>query len=151
MRRLAGWMAMTAAVLALAGLAAPAQAQVGAGTMAGDVVDGTGAAVPGASVTATAVGTRRARTVVSGVDGAYVVAGVLPGEYRVEVEMTGFRRHVRVGVRLATGETIGVDLQLEVGGPGEAVTVTADAPLLRSEHVGPRPRRRQPQESSSCR
>ena len=56
-----------------------------------------------------------------------------PGAYRVRVELSGFRPLVREGVRLATGETVRLDLQLELGGLTEALTVTADAPLLRSE------------------
>src|SRR6185369_6599136 len=42
----------------------------------------------------------------------------------------------RDGVRVATGETIRLDLRLEVGQLSEGVTVTADAPLLRSETSG---------------
>ena len=66
----------------------------------------------------------------------YVVPGPGPGLYRVRVELSGFRPLTRDGIRLATGETVRLDLQLEVGGVTEAVTVTADAPLLRSETSG---------------
>ena len=54
----------------------------------------------------------------------------------MRVELSGFRPLTREGVRLATGETIRLDLQLELGALTEAVTVTADAPLLRSETSG---------------
>ena len=50
--------------------------------------------------------------------------------------MSGFRPLAREGIRLATGETRRLDMQLEVGALTEAITVTEDAPLLRSETSG---------------
>ena len=46
----------------------------------------------------------------------YFVAGLAPGAYRVRVELSGFRPLTREGIRLATGETVRLDLQLELGG-----------------------------------
>jgi hypothetical protein len=63
------------------------------------------------------------RTVLTGQDGAYSVHGLAPGLYRVRVELTGFRSLTREGIRLATGETLRLDLRLEIGGLTEAVTV----------------------------
>ncbi len=60
----------------------------------------------------------------------------MPGLYRVRVELEGFRSLTREGVRLSTGETVRLDLQLAVGALTDAVTVTVDAPLLRSETAG---------------
>lgn len=54
------------------------------------------------------------------------------GVYRIEAERAGFKKFVRDGVRLQTGETITVDVTLEVGQRTEAVTVTAEAPLPRT-------------------
>lgn len=108
-----------------------AGAQIGAGSIAGTLVDQAGAAVPGATVTLIAVGTNATRRLVTGPDGVYVAPALAPGAYRVRVESGGFRPLTRDGVRVATGETVRVDLRLEVGGLAEAVTVTADAPLLR--------------------
>jgi hypothetical protein len=113
-----------------------AVAQIGGGAMAGNVIDQAGAAVPGATVTITAVGTNLSRTTVTGREGIYVFTGLAPGAYRVRVELGGFRPLTREGVRLATGETVRLSLQLELGALTEAVTVTADAPLLRSETSG---------------
>jgi Carboxypeptidase regulatory-like domain len=118
------------------GIASPVAAQIGAGALAVNVVDQAGAAVPGATVTVIAVGTRLSRTVVTGRDGAYSVQGLAPGSYQVRVESSGFRPLIREGIQLATGEIVRLDLQLEVGGLTEAITVTADAPLIRSEASG---------------
>jgi hypothetical protein len=112
--------------------AIPLAAQIGAGALAGDIVDQAGAAVPGATITVVAEGTNRSRTAVTGLDGSYRAPGLAPGLYRIRVELNGFRPLTRNGVRIATGETVRLDLTLTVGGVTEAVTVTADAPLLRS-------------------
>ena len=123
-------------LLASVWIASPVGAQIGAGALAGHVVDQAGAAVPGATVTVTAVGTSLSRTVVTSQTGGYVVPGLAPGSYRVRVELSGFRPLTREAIRLATGETVRVDLQLQLGALSEAITVTADAPLLRSDTSG---------------
>src|SRR4249919_3314090 len=110
----------------LVSVPAAAAAQVGAGALTGVVSDGTGQVVPGASVTATAVGTNQSRTVTTAADGGYSIHGLTPGEYRVRVEVNGFQPLSREGVGVATGETIRVDLQVTVGGLSETVTVTGD-------------------------
>ena len=114
----------------------PAGAQVGAGALTGNVSDQAGATVPGATVTVTSAGISRSHTSVTRTDGRYSVQGLAPGSYRVRVELSGFRPLTREGVRLATGETVRLDLQLEVGGLTDAITVRADALLVRSETSG---------------
>ena len=109
---------------------------MGAGALTGVVSDGTGQAVPGASVTATAVGTNQSRTVITAADGGYSIHGLTPGEYRVRVELNGFQPLSRDGVGVATGETIRLDLQVTVGGLSETVTVTGDASVLRGATSG---------------
>jgi hypothetical protein len=116
-------------------LACPAAAQVGGSALTGRVVDQAGAGVPGATVTLTAAATNASRTTVSGPEGTYVFATLAPGAYRVHVQLSGFRPITREGIRLATGETVRLDLELVVG-VSDAITVNADAPLLRSETSG---------------
>lgn len=53
-------------------------------SLAGAVVDGTKAALPGATITATMVDTGRASTTVSDVRGEYRLRGLAPGRYRVQ-------------------------------------------------------------------
>ena len=119
-------------------LATPARlaAQVGSGALGGTVRDETGAPLPGATVTATASGTRQTRMALTGQDGAYTFPSLPPGTYQIRVELNGFRPLAHDGVKIATGETIRLELQLQVGGLTEAVTVTADAPLLRTGTSG---------------
>ncbi len=116
--------------------ASPADAQIGRGALIGRVVDQDGAGVSGASVTLTSAGTSVARTVVADESGGYSFPGLAPGTYQVRIELSGFRPLTREGIRLATGETVRLDLRLEIGRLTEGITVSADASLLRSETSG---------------
>ena len=89
--------------------------------------------MPGATVTVTNVETNQQRVVVSSGDGVYTAPSLAPGEYRVDVELSGFKPIRREGIRLSTGEKARIDFDLAVGDVREQVTVTADAPILRAE------------------
>ena len=71
--------------------------------------------------------------VVSTGDGVYTVASLAPGEYRLDVQLSGFKPVRREGIRLATGEKARIDFDLAVGDIQEQVTVVADAPIVRAE------------------
>src|SRR5215472_14916349 len=109
-----------------------ARAQVAGATITGVVKDQAGAAVPGATITVTDVGTNRQRVVTSSREGIYAAAGLTPGVYRVDVELAGFKPLRRTGIQLETGETAQLDIVQEIGDHREQVTVTADAPVLRA-------------------
>src|SRR6185436_18378772 len=110
-----------------------ARAQTGAGAIAGMVKDHAGAAVPGATITVTEIRTNRQRIVASTNDGVYTAPSLAPGEYRLDLQLTGFKPVRREGVRLATGEKVRIDFDLSVGDIREQVTVFGDAPIVRSE------------------
>ena len=111
----------------------PAYAQTGAGEITGLVKDQAGAAVPGASITVTETRTNLQRVAVSSGDGVYTAASLAPGDYRLDVELAGFKTVRREGVHLATGEKARIDFDLSVGEVREQVTVVADAPIVRAE------------------
>ena len=54
----------------------------------------------------------------------------IPGEYRLDIELAGFKPVRREGVRLSTGEKARVDFDLSVGDIREQVTVVADASIV---------------------
>ena len=117
--------------LALTGSAA--LAQVAAGEITGIVKDQAGAAVAGATITVTETRTNLQRVVISTGDGVYTAASLAPGEYRLDVELAGFKPVRREGVHLSTGEKARLDFDLSVGDVRERVTVVADAPIARME------------------
>ena len=121
----------------------PLRAQVAAGEITGIVKDQAGAAVPGATVTVTNVATNRQRVVVSSGDGVYTAPSLPPGDYRVDVELSGFKPMRRDGHPAVDGrEGARSTSTLAVGDVREQVTVTADAPMLRAETRQPRHGRR---------
>jgi hypothetical protein len=125
---LAKWAAL-GLVLVLAG-APPVLAQAVYGSVAGNVVDSTGAAVPGANVTVTSLDRKTADSVVSNSSGNYEKGRLLPGMYEVKAELSGFKAaqvsHVRVNVDTQTK----VDLKLETGDISETITVEGTASQL---------------------
>jgi len=111
----------------------PAGAQAATGEITGRVKDQAGAAVPGATITVTETRTSVQRIAVSTGDGIYTAASLAPGQYRLEVELAGFKTVRREAIRLATGEKARVDFDLSVGDVRELVTVVGDAPIVRGE------------------
>jgi hypothetical protein len=111
---------------------ASSAAQIGAGQVTGTIIDMQRGPARGATVTATRIRGGAVRTVVSSSSGDYTLPALAPGEYRIEVELSGFRPIRREGVRVETGETIRLDFTLVVGTLTDATTVTADAPVLRA-------------------
>jgi carboxypeptidase family protein len=120
-------------VAAVVARPAPASAQTASATVTGAVRDQGGAAVPGATITVSNLATNQARIAVTTGAGMYAVVGLSPGEYRVTVDLPGFKAIERTGIRLTTGETARLDFTVAVGDVREEVTVTADAPPLRAE------------------
>ena len=109
---------------------AAAWAQEFRGTITGRVVDAQGAVIPNVKITATLVSTGAKSDTTSGVDGLYTIPFLSPGAYRLEAQVTGFKRYVRDAVEVSTGERLGLDIKLELGQISESVTVTAETPLL---------------------
>jgi hypothetical protein len=129
-------MRVVAAAVVFCVLAVPVEAQIGAGTLSGRLTDHAADPVPGAVITVTDASAARSRVVATDSAGNYAVPALPPGTYQLRVELNGFKTLVRDGVRIATGEDVRLDLQVEVGSVTEAVTVRADAPLLRSGTSG---------------
>src|SRR5436190_22408444 len=102
-------------MLSLWGAAILLAAQIGAGQITGVLRDDAGAVVPGATITVTETRTNRQRVVVSAGDGVYTAAGLAPGEYRLDIALSGFKAIRRDGIRLSTGQQARLDFALAVG------------------------------------
>jgi hypothetical protein len=118
--------------VALVCLPAPARAQAVSGTLLGTVKDGTGAAVPGASVTITNADTGFTRTVQADAQGEYSAPQIPTGTYAVKGELTGFKTITLSNVHVGVDQKVRIDLKLEVGGVAEAITVEAETPLVQT-------------------
>ena len=112
-----------------------ASAQAVSGTLLGNVTDTSGAAVPGATVTARETQTNVSRTVSTNETGYYIFSSLQNGTYAVEAELQGFKKVLRDGVRVDVNTTVRVDLKLEVGQLNETVEVAAETPLLQTDRT----------------
>jgi hypothetical protein len=113
--------------------AIPAVAQSDRGTITGTVVDPSGAVVPGASITVTNVATKSEIPTVTTATGNFTVASVPAGMYDISVTASGFNKYIQTGVQVQVALTFRLDVVLKVGAATESVTVSAEAPLLRTE------------------
>jgi outer membrane receptor protein involved in Fe transport len=102
----------------------PAYGQVEAGTVSGTVKDSTGAVVAGATVTAKNQATGAERTVQSGDNGQYNLAGLNPGMYEVTVTSSGFATF-KARAEISVGGHTTVDVQLAISGQATTVEVVA--------------------------
>ena len=112
--------------------AAAAFSQTSNGVIRGIVSDSSGAVIGGAKVIATAAATGVEYSSTSNDAGLYNIPGLPAGAYTLTVERAGFRKYVRTGLTIATGETLALDVTLEVGDINQSVTVTAEAPQVES-------------------
>ena len=126
-------------VAALVGAAAmPALAQQGRTELRGRVTDETGGALPGVTVFIQNEADGTFREVITGADGSYFAAQLLPGVFTVTVALPGFTTFQTTGYELRVGQTLPLDIVLGVGALEETVTVSGQAPLvdLTSAEVG---------------
>ncbi|MGH9783632.1 MAG: carboxypeptidase regulatory-like domain-containing protein, partial [Terriglobia bacterium] len=121
---------MFLSLLLMATLAAgQAQARVTA-AISGRVLDASGGAVPGATVTAKSLETGATRVVTTDEAGNYRALSLSVGRQEVKAEKAGFKAAVRTGISLAVGQEAVVNLQLEVGELLQQVTVSEEVPLV---------------------
>lgn len=111
----------------------PAAAQIGAATITGRVMDPTGAMVPNVNVLIVNTETNFQFSTATNSEGLFRVQSLQPGRYRINFEAAGFKRLVRENVELRTGDTLPVDVSLEVGTVAESVEIKASVPLLETE------------------
>jgi hypothetical protein len=107
-----------------------AAAQQTTGNIQGRVTDAQGAAVPGATVTGKNSATGFVRSEVSDAEGAYRLTGLPVGTYDITAELQGFTKFERKQVIVSVGQSVPIDVTLNVAGVQEAVTVTGESPMI---------------------
>jgi hypothetical protein len=105
-------------------------AQVAHAELRGTVVDESGAALPGASITATHVDTGVARTAVSSSTGAFTMPALPVGRYRLQFDLAGFGTVVQEGIVLSVGQSASLSVTMKLASVQETITVTGEAPLV---------------------
>src|SRR3954447_3730214 len=118
-----------AAILSIAHVSA----QVSTAELSGAVVDPSGAAVANAKVVAITTATNQPHETVTSSSGTYVLSLLPPGDYRMEVEVPGFKKLEQTGVTLQINQQAEINLTLQIGDVSQIAQVTGQAPLLETE------------------
>ncbi|MBI4873876.1 MAG: carboxypeptidase regulatory-like domain-containing protein, partial [Acidobacteria bacterium] len=101
-------------------------AQTFSGSVSGTVVDGSGAAIPGSTVTLVNEKTGEPRTAATTESGDFIFTALQPGVYTIKVQREGFRSFQRTANVVTSGDRLSLGkLELAVGARAEFVTVTA--------------------------
>lgn len=104
------------------------------GSISGVVTEASGAVVPKASVTLLDLGRNQTSTVSTDASGYYEFSQLLPGDYQVSVELTGFKRSISAHLPVSPQSEVRCDIQLQLASVSTEVTVTTSyAPLLETE------------------
>jgi outer membrane receptor protein involved in Fe transport len=107
-----------------------AQSQATTGNIEGRVLDPNGAAVPGATVTATNQQTGLEKTATADSEGNYRIILLPPGTYAVKATGQGFSAWETREVAVTVGSRTPLDVNLSVGGASAAVTITSEPPVV---------------------
>ncbi len=115
------------ASILLSSIAAVAQTTA---SLQGIVRDPSGAVVREAEVTLTSAAQGTTQTFKTNRNGLFAFPYLTPGSYKLSVEVAGFKTYERTNLVLETAQTAIADVQLQVGGVQEVVTVSGDRLLL---------------------
>ena len=112
----------TLAAAALLALALPATAQLSSATVRGSVT-AQAVAQPGVTVTATNTANGQVTRTTSRADGSYVLVGLAPGTYKIDLTAPGYATRTET-LTVLIGQTVDLDLPLAKVGDTELQTVT---------------------------
>ena len=112
-----------------------AYAQAVKGTLLGNITDDGGLALPGVTVTITEQNTNITYSIAANESGYYIFSNLKDGVYRVEGELSGFKKTVRENVRVDVNQTVRVDMKMEVGALQETITVVGETPALQTDRA----------------
>lgn len=100
------------------------------GSLRGVVTDPQGAVIPGATVTLANKDTGQNQTATTDNNGFYIFNGLAPANYSLTVDATGFKQKVLEHVQLIPEQLNSLNVQLEVGGAAQTVTVSGTTQAL---------------------
>ncbi|HWB95113.1 MAG TPA: TonB-dependent receptor [Bryobacteraceae bacterium] len=121
------WPLLAALAFAAVGLGL---AQIGGGSIVGNVTDPSGAPAPNVHVTVQNQETNEIREATTNNDGYYEFPLLPPGHYRLSAEGQGFEKIRGEVFELSAGTRPRIDLKLKIGSVNQTVDVSASAPLI---------------------
>jgi hypothetical protein len=111
------------------------QAQFTTASLAGTVLDSTGAAIPEATAVVRNLETGFAQTAQSGGTGAFLFPRLPIGSYELRVEKEGFGTYVQSGIVLSVDRAANVSVVLQVGTVTDQITVTGETELVTTRNA----------------
>ena len=96
------------------------------GKIVGTVIDPTGAVIPGATITLRNAANALKQTAISGSDGNFILSGLVPGPYRIEIAASGFKPYSHDGFTISEGQTVTTEFKLTVSSESTSVEVAED-------------------------
>jgi len=116
-------------LLALLGILSALAQQI-TGSVTGSVLDTSGAAVVGAKVTLTNIGTSETQTAASDNSGNFRFLLLPPGTYTIECSLTEFKTFRREGIIVEADRSLAVPVTLSLDEASQTVKVVGGTPLL---------------------
>jgi len=103
------------------------------GSIVGTVSDSTGAVLPGATVTITNVATGGTRSVTTDGQGNYAILSLPLGEYKIDIDISGFKNFSRSPIDVLVNQQARVDVKMQIGSQSQQVVVTAASPIMQTD------------------
>src|SRR5215813_1889675 len=103
------------------------------GSIAGVVVDPSGAAVAGAKVTVRDIDRDVSFSTVTNETGNYTQQHLIAGRYQVKVESQGFRTFIQEALTVSADTQARLDVKVQVGEVNQSVEVSSEAGLLKTD------------------
>jgi hypothetical protein len=126
-----GRLALVVLTVAASTLVSTSAAAQGTAAIIGQVIDESGAVLPGVTVTATGPALQVPQvTDATNAQGEYRLAPLPIGTYEVRYDLAGFGSARQQNVRLTVGFTARIDMTLRVASLEESVTVSGAAPVV---------------------
>ncbi|MEP7352827.1 MAG: von Willebrand factor type A domain-containing protein [Acidobacteriota bacterium] len=102
-------------------------------SVVGTVTDATGAVIPNAALDLTASTRGVKYTATSDVRGQYAIKSLPADKFVLQVVVPGFKTYRRENLQVAVGQTVRVDVRLEVGAASDSITISSETTLLKSD------------------
>ena len=99
----------------------------------GTVSDPSGAAVASAQVKMTETDKQQVRTTVTDSQGRYTLPNLPVGPYRLEVQADGFKSYIQSGITLQVGNSVQLNVVLQLGSLSESISVTAAGAMIETK------------------
>ncbi|MGA2856487.1 MAG: carboxypeptidase regulatory-like domain-containing protein, partial [Candidatus Sulfotelmatobacter sp.] len=115
------------------GLTMPLLAQFTTARLGGTVLDPSGLALAGATVTVQDELTTYKQDTTTNSSGEYLFPVLPVGKYQITVSMTGFVTYTQKGIVLQVDKSVNLPVQMKLGSVSQQVTVTADASMVTTD------------------